>query len=127
MLAQTTEVVKKILLIGKNPDVAFFTGLQQQGYEVAACESPMKAWCLARVFRPHFIIVHFRQPARRDIAALQECHAMAEGVPIIITTSTPGTEAVMKALEEGATAFLSLPVEPAVVKKFLDRLDTAHK
>ena len=127
MPAHTTEVVKKILLIGENPDVVFFTGLQQQGYEVAASESPMKAWCLIRVFRPHFIIVHFRQPARRDIAVLQECRAMAEGVPIIITASTPGSEAVMKALEEGATAFLSLPVEPAVVKKFLHRLHTAHK
>ena len=116
------EARKKILVIAENPDIPFFTGLQQEGYEVVASESPQKAWGLAWPFRPHFIILHLLRPSGRDIALLQECRALAEGAPIIIATSIRGNEAVMKALEEGATAFLSLPVEPATVRRVLDNL-----
>ncbi len=125
MARRFTEVKKKVLLIGERPDIAFFTALQQEGYEVVTCESPQKAWGLVYQFRPHFIIVHIHHPSRRDIAILQECRAMAEGIPIILTTSVSGNEVVMKALEEGATAFLSLPVKPQIVKKVLDELRPA--
>jgi response regulator RpfG family c-di-GMP phosphodiesterase len=47
---------------------------------------------------------------------------MAERVPIVVTTSVPGHETVMRALEEGATSFLSLPLERAKVKKVVDDL-----
>jgi DNA-binding NtrC family response regulator len=120
------EARKKILVIAENPDIPFFTGLQQEGYEVVASESPQKAWGLIWPFRPHFIILHVLRPSGRDIALLQECRALAD-VPIIIATSIRGNEAVMKALEEGATAFLSLPVEPATVRKVLDNLATVRR
>ncbi len=123
MQKKVIEPRKRILLIGENPDIAFFTGLQQEGYEVIACESPQKAWNLVFPYRPDFIIVHLHHPSRRDIAILQECRALAEGVPIIVATSVPGNEALMKALEEGATAFLSLPVKPQTIRKVLDELE----
>ena len=116
-------VKRKILLIGENPDVQLFTALQQEGYEVITCESPQKAWGLVYEFRPHFIIVHLHHTSRRDITVLQECRAMAEGIPIIVTTSVPVHEAVMKALEAGATAFLFLPIKPQAIRKVLDGLE----
>lgn len=119
-------VRKKILLIGENPDFGLFSALQEEGYEVVTCESPQKAWGLAPPFLPNFIIVHFRHLSGRDIAMLQECRALAEGAPIIVATSVPGNEAVMKALEEGATAFLFLPVKQQVVRKVLDELEPSR-
>lgn len=116
------EVKKKILLIDDKGNTPLFISLQQEGYEVIACESAQKAWGLVYPFRPHFIVVHFHHPSRRDMAVLQECRAMAEGVPLIVATSVPGNEAVMKALEEGATAFLSLPMEPQTIRRVLDEL-----
>lgn len=116
------EARKKILVIDHQRDTALFVALQQEGYEVIACESAQKAWGLVYPFRPHFIVVHLHHPSRRDMLVLQECHAMAEGVPIIVATSVPGNEAVMKALEEGATAFVSLPMEPQTIRKVLDEL-----
>lgn len=126
MKEKAREVRTKILLIGENPDIQFFTALQQEGYEAIICESPEKASTLIYAFRPHLITVHLRHPSRRDIATLQECRAMAEGIPIVVTTSVPGHEAVMRALEEGATSFLSLPVEGAKIKKVLDDLVASH-
>ena len=116
----------KILLIGENPDIPLFTALQKEGYEAIASESPDKAWPLVYAFRPHLIIVHLRHPSRNDIATLQECRVLAEGIPIVVATSVPGHETIMRALEEGATSFLSLPVDGAKIKKILDDLMTSH-
>lgn len=116
----------KILLIGEDPDIQLSTALQQEGCEVIACESPQKAWGLVYPIRPDLIIVHLRHPGRKDIAALQECRILANGVPIVVATSAPGHEAVMKALEERATAFLSLPVNPQTIKKVLEELVASH-
>jgi DNA-binding NtrC family response regulator len=117
----------KILFIGENPDIPLFTALQHEGYEAIACESPEKAWALVHAFRPHLIIVHLRHPSRNDIATLQECRLVAERIPIVVTTSVPGHETVMRALEEGATSFLSLPVEGAKIRKVVDDLLAGHE
>ena len=114
------------MLIGENPDIQLFTSLQKEGYEAITCESPQKAWPLVYAFRPHLIIVHLRHPSRNDIATLQECRAMAEGTPVVVATSVPGHETVMRALEEGATSFLSLPVDGAKIKKIVDDLVASH-
>lgn len=114
------------MLIGENPDINFFTALQQEGYETIACESAQKAWPLVYEFRPNLIIVHLRHPSRNDIATLQECRTMAEGVPIVVATSVPGHETVIRALEEGATSFLSLPLERTKVRKVVDDLLASH-
>lgn len=119
------EVVKKILLIDDNPDIALFTALQQEGYEVVTCDSPQKAWGLVYPFRPHAIIVHLHRPTARGVAILQECRALAEGAPVIVATSVPGYETVVKALEEGATAFLFLPTKPPAIRRVLDGLGSS--
>lgn len=119
---KTAEVGKKILLVDDNPDLALFTALQQEGYEVVTCESPQKAWGLVWPFRPHFIIVHLDHPSSRDVAILHECRALADGVPIIVATSVPGHETVLRALEQGATSFLFLPIKPDAIRKVLDEL-----
>ena len=127
MRRKTMAVKKKILVIGDKGHTQLFSSLQEEGYEVIACDSAQKAWGLVFPFRPHFIVVHLHHPSQRDMAVLQECHAMAEGVPIIVATSVPGNEVLMKALEEGATAFLSLPVESESLKKLLDELDSVRQ
>ena len=120
------EVRTKILLIGENPDISFFTALQQEGYEAIASESPEKASPLVYLFRPHLIILQLRHPSRSDIATLQECKAMAAGVPIVVATSGPGHETVKRALEDGAASILSLPMAGAKMKKVLDNLVADH-
>lgn len=116
----------KILLIGENLDIQLFIALQREGYEAIASESPEKAWPLVYAFRPHLIIVHLRHPSRNDIATLQECRAVAQGIPIMVAISVPGHEMVMRALEEQATSFLPMHVKGAEIKKVIDDLVTSH-
>ncbi len=115
-------VRKKIVLIDDQKDPSLFAGLQQDGYDVIACESAQKAWALVYPSRPHVIIVHLHRPSGRDVLTLQECRALADGVPIMVATSVPGRESIMLALEEGATSFLSLPAKPETIKKVLDEV-----
>jgi DNA-binding NtrC family response regulator len=121
------EARTKILFIGENADIALLTALKREGYETAACESPQEAWASIYGFRPHLIMVHLSHSGRTDIAVLQECRLMAEGIPIVVTTSIPGHETAMKALEEGATSFLFLPLERAKIKKVVDDLLAEHE
>ncbi|MBI2357965.1 MAG: response regulator [Deltaproteobacteria bacterium] len=113
---------KTILLVDEESEIALHTALQREGYRVFSCESPQTAWGLAYSFRPDFVIVHLHQPSARDVARLQECRALADGVPVIVATATPGYETIVKALEEGATAFLFLPIKPRAIRKVLDGL-----
>lgn len=81
---QTNEI-KKILLIDKNKASPLSTALQQEGYHLIHCDSVQKAWDLIYPQRPHLIVLHlydFNNGA--GLSDLQECQALAEGVPIIL-------------------------------------------
>jgi DNA-binding NtrC family response regulator len=125
MKKKTAKARTRILLIGENPDAVLFTALQHEGYEAIECDSPQNARDVVDGFRPHLLFVHLRRPA--DVATLQECHLLADGIPIVVATSVPGYETVMRALEGGATSFLFLPLEPAKIKKVVDDLLVSHE
>ena len=114
---------KKILLIHDQWDTSLFIALQQEGYEVIACESPQKAWGRVWTFRPHFIIIHLTNPSRADISTLQGCGVLAGGVPIVIAAPNSGGEAMITALEKVAVVFLSFPLGPYGIGKILADLD----
>lgn len=122
MKKKSHEATRKILFIGPNADLALFTALQREGYKTVACESPQQAAARIGEFRPHLIVVHLSHSSGSGMSTLRECRLMAERVPIVVTTSVPGHETVMRALEEGATSFLSLPLERTKVKKVMDDL-----
>jgi hypothetical protein len=81
--SKCTPAQKKILLIDDQGDPSLCIGLQQEGYEVIAVESPRKAWGVVWTIRPHFIIIHLTNLSRGDIYTLQGCGVLAGGVPII--------------------------------------------
>lgn len=120
-------VRKKILLIDDQGDSSLFIALQQEGYDVIACESPQKAWGRVWTLRPHFIIIHLTQPSREDVSTLQGCGVLAGGVPIIIAAPISGREVIIKALEKVAAVFLSFPLGPDGVGRILQELDGERK
>ena len=121
------EVKPKILLIAENADSELLATLQRAGYETVACESPQRAWASIHASRPRLIMVQLSHSTRTDIATLQECRLMAEGIPIVVATSVPHHETVMRALEEGATSFLSLPLASQKIREVVDDLLAGHE
>lgn len=124
MPATSRENRKRILLIHDKPDTALCVGLQHEGYEVTVCESPQKAWGFVYPVRPDFIILHLQHLTREGIVALQECRALADGVPVIIATGASPNGAFTKALEGVVPRFLSLPLKPNAVREALHRLES---
>ena len=118
---------KKILLIDDQLDTSLFIGLQHEGYEVIAVESPQKAWGVVWTLRPHFIIIHLTNVIRGDISTLQGCGVLAGGVPIIIAAPVSGSRTLIKALETVAAVFFSFPMGPYGIGEILHDLDMSDR
>ena len=111
------EEKKRVLLIGEQPDMELFAMLGEEGYEVAALESPCRARDLYPFYKPHFIIVYLRYP--KDVAILEECLAMAGRVPVVAAISLIAKQTLVKAVKEKAAAFVVLPVKPQTIRETL--------
>jgi len=122
---QTNEI-KKILLIDKNKASPLSTALQQEGYHLIHCDSVQKAWDLIYPHRPHLIVLHlydFNPGA--GLSDLQECQALAEGVPIILAAPAKVNQLLSKATQHRAAVVLAPSSTPESAAKMLPRLETS--
>jgi DNA-binding NtrC family response regulator len=115
---------KRILLIGERPDIELFAMLGEEGYEVAALESPCRARDLYPFYKPQVIIVHLRYP--KEVPILEECVAMAGKVPVVAAISLLAKAALVKAVKEKAASFVVLPVKPQTIRETLRSLDLSE-
>lgn len=111
---------KRVLLIGEKPDMGLLFILGEEGYEVAALESPLRARDVYPLYKPHFIFAHLRYP--KDIAMLEECLAFSGRVPVIAAISILAKTLLVKAVKEKADSFVVLPVDRRTVRQVLRRL-----
>lgn len=118
------EEKKRVLLIGEKPDIELFFILGEEGYEIAALESTLRARDVYPLYKPHFIFVHLRYP--KDIAILEECLAMAGGVPVVAAISILAKTLLVKAVKEKADSFVVLPVNRQIIKKVLRRFEPSE-
>ncbi len=119
MAEKNNEKREKVLLIEEKPDKPLIGGLEEQGYDVITCDSPQKAWGFVYPSRPHLIILHLDEPSSRDIYALQECRALADGVPVVIAAGASRIQAFTKQLGKGTLRFLPLPLEANAAREIL--------
>ncbi len=117
--------IKKILLIDGNKDSALSAVLSQEGYHVVRCDSVQKAWSFIYPYPPHLIIVHLDDLNRAGLDDLEECWALAEGVPIILATSAQVNRTVMEAVQHRAAGILALPSMMKTSAKALDEPEAA--
>jgi DNA-binding NtrC family response regulator len=118
--------VKQILLIDDEKNSILSTAFAQEGYDVIQCDSVRKAWCLVCPHRPHLIILYLDSSKSTALADLQECLALAEGVPTILVTSAPASETLMKNPRYRPSAFLTLPLAPRTIRKMVSDLEAFH-
>jgi len=124
MQAEQMENGKNILLITGRPDSSLLVGLEKEGCHVTVCESPQKAWGFVHPTRPDLIILHLPHLSSKDIYALQECLALADGVPVIVATAASRNEAFTKELRRAVPRFLSLPLKPNAVREVFNGIDS---
>lgn len=127
MRAEQTANKKKILLINGKSEPSLVADLEQEGYEVTVCESPQKAWGFVYPIRPDAIILHLQHLSSKDIFSLQECHALADGAPVIIATAASRIEAFTEKLGRVVPRFLSIPLKPNAVREVLHGLESESR
>jgi DNA-binding NtrC family response regulator len=115
------EMKKRVLLIGEKADNELFALLGEQGYEVAALETPHRARGVCPLYKPHFIIVQLRYP--KDVDILDECLAFAGRVPVVAVISLIAKQTLVKAVKEKAAAFLVFPVKPQTIRDTLRNVE----
>jgi DNA-binding NtrC family response regulator len=123
MRAEKIEKKKKLLLIDGRSETSLLAALEQEGCDITVCDSPQKAWGFVYPIRPDVIILHLRHLSSKDIYALQECLALADGVPVIIATGASRLEAFTEKLGRVVPQFLSLPLKPNAVREILRGLE----
>jgi DNA-binding response OmpR family regulator len=114
-----TEKVKKILLIDVNRSSALANALAEQGHDLLHCDSVQRAWKFTYPHRPDIIILHLRDSNRAALSDLQECRALAKGVPIIAAMAANLNRALIKPLQHGAAAVLATPPTPESLRESL--------
>lgn len=119
--------IKQILLIDDNKDGALSATLAQEVYDVIYCDSVQKAWSLVYPQRPHLIIIHLEDLDGAGLADLEECRALAQGVPIILATSAQINDTLMKVLQHRAAAILDLPSMPKTIREALHDLEVSPR
>ena len=115
------EEKKRVLLIGKQPDIELFAVLGREGYDVAVFESLDTARGVRLLYRPHVIIVYRRYP--KDVTVLDECVAMAGRVPVVAALSLLAKRALTDAAREKAASVVVLPVKPQTIREALRSLE----
>ncbi len=126
MLPKFIDNREKILLIDAETATSLRAALEQEGYDITVCQSPQKAWGYVYPIRPDLIILHLPHLRNDDIPALQECFALADGVPVIIATEAQGIEEFAKKLKRCAPPFLSLPLNGSTARDILNGLESAR-
>jgi DNA-binding NtrC family response regulator len=114
--------IKKVLVIDSSNDSALSAALSQEGYDLIPCNSVQNAWTLIYPQRHHLIIINLHNLSEADLADLQECRALAGGVPIILATSAHVNEGLMKALQHWTAAILDLPSKPEIIREAIHDL-----
>lgn len=127
MPPQFIENRDKILLIDGEMETSLRAVLEQEGCDITVCQSPQKAWGFVYPIRPDLIILHLPHLRNDDIHALQECFALADGVPVIIATEAQGIEEFAKKLGRFAPRFLSLPLKQSTARDILNGLESARE
>jgi DNA-binding NtrC family response regulator len=120
-----TNQTKKILLIDKNKASPLSTALQQEGYHLIHCESVQKAWDLIYPHRPHLIVLHLYDFNEAGLPDLQECQALAEGVPIILAAPAQVNQVLTKTTQQRTAIVLALSSTPESVTKMLRHLQAS--
>jgi DNA-binding NtrC family response regulator len=115
--------IRRILLIDKDKDNVLSTILAEEGYDLVNCDSVQEAWRVVYPHRPHLIILCLHNSTGAGLFDLQECRALAQGVPIILAISTPVKPDLIKAMQHGSLTTLVSSPTPQSVREALHHLE----
>lgn len=104
------------------------TALTDEGYVVHQQNSLTGIKVVVSEFRPAIIVMDVEIGAEDGIDAMPELYAVSPEIPIVIISSHTASNEVVRALQNGAVAYLKKPFEPEELIAYIERYaHTAQK
>src|SRR3990172_2123122 len=115
----------KILVIDDDPEIRYLlsTSLQLEGFGVEALDSGEKA--LRRLVekpRPSLMILDLVMPGLSGIETLRRLRELHKDLPVLVLSCLNSPDAIVEAIQNGASDFLVKPFEDAKLKTCISRL-----
>lgn len=102
--------------------------LTNEGYVVHQQNSLTGIKAVVSEFRPGIIVMDVEIGAEDGIDAMPELYAVSPEIPIVIISSHTASNEVVRALQNGAVAYLKKPFEPEELIAYIERYaHTAQK
>lgn len=119
----------KILVVDDDPEIRYMlsTSLQLEGYGVEALDSGEKA--LRRLLekpRPSLMILDLVMPGLSGIETLRRLRELHINMPVLVLSCLSSPDAIVEAIQNGASDFLVKPFEGPNFKKSICRLLEVH-
>ncbi|MCA2005187.1 MAG: response regulator [Ignavibacterium sp.] len=91
--------------------------LQNEGYDISVFSNGEKVFESALKEKPDLIILDLMMPIKDGLTVLKEIKGNPEtsDIPVIMLTTNAEEEIILKALEEGATEYITKPFSTAVL------------
>ena len=105
-----------VLLVDDDQDLLLVLSatLRQRGYEVAVAQDAVAAMSAAVKLRPDAVVLDIGLPGGEGPIVMKRMHALPQlaGVPVVIISGRDPEKYRAEALESGASAYLTKPVDP---------------
>lgn len=108
-----------ILIVDDSPTMQHHLGslLSKAGYETASAESGTEAFRMAKVLRPHLILLDVMLP---DMSGYEVCSTLKENeqthdIPVVFVSGLTEVEEWAKGLELGALDFITKPINSRIL------------
>lgn len=91
--------------------------LQNEGYDISVFSNGEKVFESALKEKPDLIILDLMMPIKDGLTVLKEIKGNPEtsDIPVIMLTTNAEEDIILKALEEGATEYITKPFSTAVL------------
>jgi DNA-binding response OmpR family regulator len=105
-----------VLLVDDDQDLLMVlsAALKQRGYDVAVAQDAVAAMSAAVKLRPQVVVLDVGLPGGEGTVVMRRMHAMPQlaGVPVVMMSGRDPEKHRAEALEAGASAYLTKPVDP---------------
>ena len=98
--------------------------LEKKGHKVSTCISGEKALKMISEERPDIVLLDLNMPGMGGECALSEIKQRYQDIPVLIVTAFFEMEKAVKLLMEGASDYISKPIDFAYLEKYLSTLDS---
>jgi DNA-binding NtrC family response regulator len=114
---------KTILIVDDDVTIrgAVSAFLEAKGYETAGASDVAEAQIVFRSKRPDVAVIDFILPDGDAIDLLERFRAIDESCPVIVLTGHGSIELAVRAIQEGASHFLTKPVDIPALQTVIER------